>query len=349
MATSDFLNKVLERFPGKDDESRCLSLAYGSGVFDQTQSIEQSSGNMTDFIFVVENTQAWHQQNLELNPSDYSGLMRQLGPKLIADAQAKYGAQMYFNTLVPYEEGHIKYGVISRSDFISDLLDWDTLYAAGRLQKPVRILERPDKDIDQELHLALRMNLTSAMHTALLLLPDRFSEDQLFMTLTSLSYMGDFRMTVGEDRNKVAKIVLGAKPHFLNLYGKRITKMKQFIHKDPNTGIMEQDVSPSGRHHHLTMLPKNVQLMLEAMWNSDGRTRDLEDVLRAAAFERDSGEVITECLKAIVKGPAVSQALKGIVTAGTCKTVIYSYAKLIKMVKSIKPSADATNKSDSIF
>ena len=55
---------------------------------------------------------------------------------------------------------------------------------------------------------------------------------------------------------------------------------------------------------------------------------------RAAAFERDSGEVIMECLKAIVKGPAVGQAAKGILTAGAYKTVLYSYAKLVKMVKS---------------
>ena len=72
-----------------------------------------------------------------------------MGSKVIANMQAKYGAQMYFNTLVPFEEGLVKYGVISRADFISDLLDWDTLYAAGRLQKPVRILEKPDKEIDQ--------------------------------------------------------------------------------------------------------------------------------------------------------------------------------------------------------
>ena len=41
-----------------------------------------------------------------------------------------------------------------------------------------------------------------------------------------------------------------------------------------------------------------------------------------------------ECLKAIVKGPAVGQAAKGILTAGAYKTVLYSYAKLVKMVKS---------------
>jgi Phosphatidate cytidylyltransferase, mitochondrial len=45
----------------------------------------------------------------------------------------------------------------------------------------------------QELHLSLRMNLTSALHTSLLLLPDKFNEAQLFMTIASLSYTGDFR------------------------------------------------------------------------------------------------------------------------------------------------------------
>ena len=53
-------------------------------------------------------------------------------PKLVADAQERVGARLLFNTLVPFESGLIKYGVISRAAMLADLLDWESLYAAGR-------------------------------------------------------------------------------------------------------------------------------------------------------------------------------------------------------------------------
>lgn len=338
--SNDFFERILSRFPS---QNRCFSFAYGSGVFQQVGH-SPPKGNMTDLILAVNDPQEWHQENLEKNPSDYAGLMRVLGSRAVSEMQCKWGSRLYFNTLIPFEDGKIKYGVISRSDLITDLLDWENLYSAGRLQKPVKILERPTKKDDPDLQLALRMNLAQSIHTALLLLPDRFSEERLFNTIAGLSYAGDFRMFVGgEDKNKVSNIVQANIPHFRTLYAKQLQNMSQFVNFSPDLSEVEQDVSPAGRHHHLTMLPKNLQGWLVSVWNEDGRYRDVEDVLRAAAFERDSGDLLSNCLQKVVWTPSITQALKGLITAGLSKSIIYGLAKVKKGLKSsqIKSSSDA--------
>ena len=70
------------------------------------------------------------------------------------------------------------------------------------------------------------------------------------------------------------------------------------------------------------------------IWNQDGKWRDVEDVLRSAAYDRDIDELIEKCLYYVVSNPAVFQAAKGILTAGMSKTVKYSSAKVSKMLKS---------------
>ena len=72
------------------------------------------SKNMTDFIIAVENSQQWHQNNLEVHPHHYSGLAKISGAKKVAWLQDGWGAKFYFNTLVPWrDKGRIKYGIIS--------------------------------------------------------------------------------------------------------------------------------------------------------------------------------------------------------------------------------------------
>lgn len=94
----------------------------------------------------------------------------------------------------------MKYGVIAERDLCDDLLDWSYLYIAGRLHKPVLWLKSPDEESTRS---ALKENLNNALHTSLLLLPDSFTKEELYTCVTSLSYIGDFRQYVGEDRNKV--------------------------------------------------------------------------------------------------------------------------------------------------
>ena len=113
---------------------------------------------------------------------------------------------VFYNTLVPFEDRYFKYGVVSTDHLIADLLDWETLYVSGRLHKPVKVIKQPS---NAGLMQALCANLHSAVHAALLLLPEEFCEEELYQTITSLSFNGDFRMMIGEDVNKVQYCMIG--------------------------------------------------------------------------------------------------------------------------------------------
>ncbi len=64
----------------------------------------------------------------------------------------------------------IKYGVIGAQLLYDDLHHWDSLYIAGRMQKPVLMLKDYAK-----LPIARKNNLDAAFTLALLLLPEQFS------------------------------------------------------------------------------------------------------------------------------------------------------------------------------
>jgi len=321
-------HRILQSFP----RGYCLAFAYGSGVFKQL-GYNSVKGNMMDFILAVNDPLEWHQNNMDQNPHHYS-FLRKGGPPFICNVQEKWGAKIYFNTLVQTHEGLIKYGVISRSDLITDLLDWETLYIAGRLHKPVQMLHRDEADT--EMKSALNLNLYSAIHSALLILPESFSENQLYMTLAGLSYTGDFRMSVGEDKNKVRNIVHAQTQEFRDLYSPILNDLQEYVILDSVTGMGEQDISPSTRLFHLSMLPMKVQLLMADEWNKDGRNRDMEDVLRAAANDPDGADAVVKGITDIVQDSSTSQAVKGILTAGFVKTLRYSWAKVLKMWKSLR-------------
>ena len=118
----------------------------------------------------------------------------------------------------------IKYGVIDKQDLIRELHTWDTLYIAGRMHKPLLVLQ-DDEDID----VANRANRDSALRAALLFSkPDTTASSLLEVRprppppaaraphprrtrqrLVGLSFRGDFRMRVGENPHKIRNIVAG--------------------------------------------------------------------------------------------------------------------------------------------
>ncbi|XP_042900010.1 phosphatidate cytidylyltransferase, mitochondrial isoform X2 [Parasteatoda tepidariorum] len=286
---------------------------------------------MIDFIFCVDDPLAWHKMNLVNNRKHYS-IIKYGGAEFITKLQDHFGANVYFNTLVQIEDKLIKYGVIRTSNLIEDLLDWKFLYMSGRLHKPVKFI-KPATNV--ELQKALHTNLQSALHAALLMLPESFSEDDLYTKITELSYRGDFRMYFGEDKQKVQKIVQNQVPYFRNVYADHIKSMP-LLHWNPNQNLIEQDGSSAATLHHLNLLPKTVQHNLLVRHNKDGRYRDLEDILQVVAFDSESSHMVQRAIEDIVFWPSITQSTKGILTAGIIKSLKYSSRKVKKMVKSLQ-------------
>ena len=69
---------------------------------------------------------------------------------------------------------------------LRDLDEWETLYLAGRLHKPVNVLREEAK-----VHLAGQESLKNAVKVALLQLPATFTDQELYLKISGMSYRGD--------------------------------------------------------------------------------------------------------------------------------------------------------------
>ncbi|KAK3512568.1 hypothetical protein QTP70_017235 [Hemibagrus guttatus] len=339
--TSVFYRRILSQFP----QDISLAFAYGSGVFKQAGASQgQMRNNMLDFVFAVDDPITWHAMNLIDNRKHYS-FLKYLGPKHISSIQNEYGARVYYNTLVPSEERVIspktaqkintgvseliKYGVISTDALMDDLLHWKTMYIAGRLHKPVRILVQKEST---KLRAALVANLKSAVIASFLMLPESFSEEELFLNIAGLSYSGDFRMVIGEDKSKVSNIVKDNMEHFRILYNNILQECPQVVYK-PQQGKLEVDKSPEGQFTQLMALPRTLQQQITRLVDPPGKNRDVEEILLQLAHDPDCGLLVQQGISTTVKTSSITQSAKGIATAGLVKTVSYSVKKLRKMLK----------------
>ncbi|KAA0708030.1 Phosphatidate cytidylyltransferase, mitochondrial [Triplophysa tibetana] len=321
--SSVFYRRILSLFP----QDISLAFAYGSAVFRQTGTSQGQVGkNMLDFIFAVDDPVTWHTKNLIENRKHYS-LLKHLGPKRISNIQNDHGAGIYFNTLVPADNRVIKYGVISTDTLMDDLFNWKTLYVAGRLHKPVRILLQNGSG---KLRAALVGNLKSAVIASFLMLPESFSEEDLFLQIAGLSYSGDFRMVIGEDKSKVSNIVKDNMPHFRKLYNNILQECPHVVYK-PQQGRLEV----RGVMYWLTISCADLNSTLHAnitrLVDPPGKNRDVEEILLQVAQDPDCGSVVQHGISSIVKTSSITQSAKGIATAGLFKTVSYSVKKLQKM------------------
>lgn len=370
--------------------------AYGSGVFPQSkpdgrvasaeeiarvhpkaplavQKAQDGTPKMIDFIFGVTFTQHWHSLNINQHRDHYSGLAS-LGSGAVSYVQDKMGAGVYFNTHVVVNGILIKYGVVNIDALCHDLTEWDTLYLAGRLHKPVKILRD-----DARVRLANQINLLSALRTALLLLPDRFTELELYNTIAGISYLGDPRMTLPtENPQKVSNIVGNNLPNFRRLYTPLIENLSNVEFDDPrctephwewDEGAnlkLQQNMDPIKRGNMVRRLPKAFrsrlyfqyqkkfaipQLEFDEMMAADASS-SIKKRLAGGGFETriaqdDPAELrksVRRVIKQTIGWPSTTQSLKGLLTGGLRKSFGYVWEKVEKYRAGQNKAASSTAK-----
>ncbi|XP_075147981.1 phosphatidate cytidylyltransferase, mitochondrial [Haematobia irritans] len=328
---------ILARFPRGGIS---YVFAYGSGVKQQVGYVDvaKQKDNIIDLVFCVRDPLGWHAENINRHESHYSA-MRHLGPKCIMTYQEKFGAGVYFNTLVPLADldVKIKYGVISKDQMLQDLLEWKHLYMAGRLHKPVQDIVPPVDD--EELKQALATNLRNAFQVALLLLPEKFTSYQLFHTISNLSYKGDFRMIFGENKNKVANIVKAQEKDFFDLYSPVMKDLAQYVAVDfgaKEKGSeklvtqFEQDKSIKAVEYHLRQAPAELQrrLIRNAVFKGS-----YIDIIGPLAALKNLHEIVQISVNDIVWRSSITQTIKNIPSAGILKSILYASRKAMKTFK----------------
>lgn len=352
------------------------AFAYGSGVFPQSLKMPevmpesphpnapeavakwQSTGAKTiDFVFGVSYTQHWHSLNLNQHRDHYS-FLKYFGSGLVKRIQDGFGAGAYFNPYVIINGMAIKYAVVNLDTLSKDLLNWNTLYLAGRLQKPVKILRD-----DPRIRLANQINLISAVRTALLMLPENFTERDLYAQIAGLSYMGDLRMYFrAENPNKVFDIVDSQMTNFRQLYYPLIEDLPNLGVNDPMASEkgwmasaevncnMQQDMDPVKRGNMVRRLPKAFRRKLYDHYQGVFQVpaKEFRDLVAGSknedAFSRRMGgdfdrrvgthdgisEAMRRTIKSTVTWPAVTQSFKGILTAGPVRSWRYVQEKRAK-------------------
>eukprot|EP01117_Protostelium_nocturnum_P017336 TRINITY_DN7046_c0_g1_i1.p1 TRINITY_DN7046_c0_g1~~TRINITY_DN7046_c0_g1_i1.p1 ORF type:complete len:345 (-),score=90.47 TRINITY_DN7046_c0_g1_i1:48-944(-) len=298
---------------------------------------------MIDFIFVIDDESSkWHTNNYAQHPDHYStfaSLLLRGGQKSVdASAEKKSfgsplvsfiqraGAQIYYNTDVPVFGRRIKYGVISISDLCKDLEEWTTLYVSGRMQKPVLTIKS-----DERVEKSSLINLNHALRTALLTLPEEFTDKDLFTAITGISYAGDVRMKFAENPKKIQNIVTGSYTQFQDLYSPLLdSHFKDVLSYDRKTNKIKQDLSENHRVKLMEELPSNLQ---RHILKDFGPNQSKRDCYLKLVSQNQVGKAVLSSASKIVKSTSFAQTAKGLATAGVRKSFYYSLAKVLKAMK----------------
>ena len=343
------------------------AFAYGSGVLPQPglYQLGDSQAPMVDLLFVVREPVDWHTANMSRNPHHYAKPVSMLGPSAVHWASQNIGSGVYFNAMVDLPASgldgfgpkglggvKIKYGVASTDSVHRDLIEWSSLYVAGRLHKPVETLVE-----DQRIVEAQQRNLSSAVRTAILLLVERiaaarirsneassfsFSASQLFHTICSLSYTGDVRVGIAEDARKVDRILDGSRDRLLDMYVPILEQevahgtisLESILEGRTNGGpggINSTNSTNSTNGIDALRLGSDGSRFRVSLPHADGLVASLPATLRQKITEQ--GCSLHSALASTVRRSSARQAALGLVSAGPAKAARYVWRKLAKMVR----------------
>ncbi len=269
-------------------------------------------------IFATNNSEKWHSENLKLHYDHYAQPMRTLGSRYITKLQRSGGARVYYHPFVDLGDGNqLKYGVMSMEDLENDLSNWSTMFVAGRLHKPTMTIQTTSN-----LRKLQERNMRYALNASLLLMPSRFDLDQLFLTLTSLSYGGDPRFDFGaENSNKVSNIVNANRVGFMNMYMDLIESSCLIEKEKHETYERLED------EYHVLELCRELP---ESLRSSLGNEKNILDLHK----KRKLSKRLRSIISSRVRQAAPAQYAKGILTAGVGKSLYYLKEKFSKGILS---------------
>ncbi|KAG2689371.1 hypothetical protein I3760_09G135600 [Carya illinoinensis] len=232
----------------------------------------------------------------------------------------------------------LKYGVVRMHDLIKDILNWERFYLSGRLQKPVHILV-DNLDIEN----VNSANLKAAITAALLLLPPKFTEEDLYAKICSLSYMGDLRMLFAEDRNKVKKIVQAQFDLFQSRYRPFLEEYEamellRFMSSGSGQTNVSQDCGLSAARSLVSSLPPMVRSKMGVKLGQEKKLVESGRVIHEVSIgsREEAAKCMQKVLRRTVMVSSARQAVAGLLTAGGVNAVRYLSNKMCKAWKSLR-------------
>ncbi|XP_022571236.1 phosphatidate cytidylyltransferase, mitochondrial-like isoform X4 [Brassica napus] len=270
-------------------------------------------------------------KNLKMNSDHYASWMVHLGgARLITQVADKVGVGVHFNPFVSWNDRKLKYGVVRMNDLVQDILDWNRFYLSGRLQKPVHLLV-DNLDIQEDVN---SVNKRAAVSAALLLLPSKFTEEDLYAKICSLSYMGDLRMLFAEDTNKVNKIVKGQFDLFQSMYKPLLEECetKNLLRFSSAETNLVQDSSLSSSRSLVSSLPASVRSQMRKLLGEKKILSETGRVSREVCI--GSREEAAKCMEKVMKRrvmvSSARQAVSGFLAAGAINATVYLSQKMRK-------------------